>query len=154
MTGLIIAIIIFNVIAFRTNKRITKNQVIHIWTVSIALQSLFDLFIDNKFHGYWYFSNNIDGWWKEIPVLTILIPPVNIMFLNWYPFERRFYKRVVYIFFWLIVILIYEYLTLLPEPWGYFNYGWWTLWHSAAIDPILLIFILKYYKWICKMEKL
>ncbi len=43
-------------------------------------------------------------------------------------------------------------ITLLPEPWGFFHYGWWTLWHSAILNPILLIILLGYYKWVWKIE--
>ncbi|MCU7746632.1 hypothetical protein N7983_26385 [Priestia megaterium] len=151
MIGLIIAIVLFNFIAFKTNKRLTANQIVHIWAFTIALQQLGDLYIDTKYHGYWYFSKDIDGW-SEIPTLTVLLPPVNMMFLNWYPFGRLFHKRIRYVFYWVIAILLYEAITLLPEPWGYFNYGWWNLWHSAIIDPLLLLIVLGYYKWICKLE--
>jgi hypothetical protein len=151
MIGLIIAIILFNFIAFKTNKRLTTNQIVHIWAFTIALQQLGDLYIDTKYHGYWYFSKDIDGW-SEIPTLIMLLPPVNMMFLNWYPFGRSFHKRIIYIFYWVIAILLYEAITLLPEPWGYFNYGWWNLWHSAIIDPLLLLIVLGYYKWIYKLE--
>jgi hypothetical protein len=44
-------------------------------------------------------------------------------------------------------------LTLLPEPWGYFHYGWWKLWHAAILDPILLLILLGFYKLICKLER-
>jgi hypothetical protein len=43
-------------------------------------------------------------------------------------------------------------LTLLPEPWGYFYYGWWNLWHSAILNPVLLLILLGYYKAVCKLE--
>ncbi|QHA93133.1 hypothetical protein [Bacillus sp. N1-1] len=152
MIGLTVAIITFNFIAFFTNKRLTKNQIVHIWTITISLQLLFDLYIDNKYHGYWYFSTDIDEWWKELPTLILLIPPVNMMFLNWYPFEKDLSKRILYIFCWLIAIFLYELLALLPEPWGYFNYGWWGVKHTILADPLLLLFILYYYKWIRKIE--
>jgi len=54
MIGLIIAIIISNFIAFKTNKSLTPNQIIHIWTFTIALQALVDTYIDAKYHAYWY----------------------------------------------------------------------------------------------------
>jgi hypothetical protein len=52
-----------------------------------------------------------------------------------------------------MAILVYEIISLLPEPWGYFHYGWWKLWHAAILDPILLLILLGFYKWICKLEK-
>lgn len=151
MIGLIIAIITFNFVAFKTNKRLTANQLVHIWLFTIALQETFDLFVEFKYHGYWYFGKEVD--WEGTLPHTILVPPVNIMFLNWYPFKTTFSKQTIYLTVWVVGILTYELVTLLPEPWGYFHYGWWKLWHAALIDPILFLILLGYYRWICKLEQ-
>ena len=151
MIGLITAIILFNFIAFKINKRLTFNQILHIWTFSVAFQSVFDVFVVYKYEGYWYFEKNQLEWATILPHLLV-IPPVNIMFLNWFPFGSKFTKQIFYIFFFTIAILIYESITLLPEPWGYFNNGKWKLWHSAIIDPILLLILLGYYKLVCTAE--
>jgi hypothetical protein len=150
MIGLTISIIVFNFIAFKTNKRLTPSEIVHIWTLTIAFQNIFDLFVETKFHGYWYFTQNID--WRGLPAHTLLLPPVNMMFLNWYPFKTKTMMQFFYMAVFVVIILIYELITLLPEPWGYFHYGWWKLWHSLIIDPILLLILLGYYKWICKLE--
>ncbi|MEK3988883.1 MULTISPECIES: hypothetical protein [Robertmurraya] len=150
MIGLFIAIITFNFIAFKTVKRFTTNQIVHIWIFTIAFQCIFDLIVEFKYHAYWYFDKQVD--WLGMLAHTVLIPPVNMMFLNWFPFYQSVWKKFIYMFFWVIGILIYETLTLLPEPWGYFHYGWWRIWHAAIVDPILLLILLGYYKWICKLE--
>lgn len=152
MIGLIIAIILFNSVAFLTIKRLTTNQIVHIWTFTISFQSLVDLYLDFQYKGYWYFTANHIEWFAFLP-LTMVIPPVNTMFLNWYPFHSSLVKRFIYTFLWVLFILFYESLTLLPEPWGYFHYGWWKLGYSAICDPILLMLVLIYYKWIRKIEK-
>ncbi|MFD2045464.1 hypothetical protein ACFSTA_17410 [Ornithinibacillus salinisoli] len=143
MVGLLIAIIVFNFVAFKTNK-LSAKQIAHIWAFTIAFQMSFDNFIDVKYHAYWYFNKEIS--WADLPTHTVLIPPVNMMFLNWYPFQGALRKQVQYFVFWVIALTMYELLTLLPEPWGYFNYGWWNIWYSAVIDPILLSILLLYYK--------
>ncbi|WP_338059383.1 hypothetical protein [Bacillus coahuilensis] len=38
MIGLILSIIVFNLVAFQTNKRLSKNQMIHVWAFTIVLQ--------------------------------------------------------------------------------------------------------------------
>jgi hypothetical protein len=116
-----------------------------------VLQAIADLFIDQKYPAYWYFTQNID--WKALPIITMLLPPVNMMFLNWYPFNSPLFKKILYYIYWLIFMVIYEVIALLPEPWGYFHYGWWKLEYSILADPILLVILLNYYKWICKIEK-
>lgn len=144
MIGLTCAIILFNYIAFKTNTRLNRNEIAHIWTFTIAFQVSFDKFIDVKYKAYWYFDQTIQ--WQDALAHSVLLPPVNMMFINWYPFKKPIRKQILYSTIWVVVILIYELLTLLPEPWGYFYYGWWNIWHSAVADPILLFILLCYYK--------
>lgn len=151
MIGLLLSVFVFNLAAFNYHKNLTKNQMIHIWVFTVALQTLFDVIIDFKYHGYWYFSKAID--WKGLPATTMLVPPVNIVFLNGYPFKKDRAKKIWYIAAWLIFMLGYETLALMPEPWGYFQYGWWNLWISAVVDIVLLYILLVYFKWIRKIEK-
>lgn len=151
MVGLLIAIIIFNTAAFTTNRLLTPNQILHIWLFTTAFQLLFDTFIVHKFHGYWYFSEQVS--WLLLLSNTMLIPPVNVVFLNLYPYKGTLLKQFIFLLFWNIGILIYEGFALLPDPWGYFHYGWWTMWHSVILNPFLLILLLFFYKWIRKLEK-
>ncbi|MBD0381209.1 hypothetical protein [Paenibacillus sedimenti] len=151
MIGLIIAIVVFNFIAFKTNKRLSANQIVHIWTFTTAFQDTFDLIVDYILHAYWYFTEDID--WLALPAHIALVPPVNMMFLNWFPFKSPLRKQLFYLICWDIGTVIYEIITLLPEPWGFFHYGWWRSWHSLVINPILMLILLGYYKWICRLEK-
>ncbi|MDQ0973738.1 hypothetical protein QFZ31_003616 [Neobacillus niacini] len=151
MIGLLIALAVFNYLGFKTNKLLNGNQILHIWLFTIALQVLFDVFIEFKYHAYWYFDKELD--WRGIIPHVFLIPPVNMFFLNWFPFKKGWMKQAIYLTVFVVAILIYEVITLLPEPWGYFHYGWWKLWHAAILDPILLLILLGFYKWICKLEK-
>lgn len=152
MIGFLIAILIFNTVAFSTNRRLTINQIVHIWLFTISLQTLVDVYVDIKYHGYWYFKKGID--WLAIPTIIFIVPPVNMMFLNWFPLEKSLRQRILYFSAWYFSILFYETLTLLPEPWGYFHYGWWNLGYSALVDPFLLVTLLYFYKWVCRWEKM
>lgn len=151
MIGLIIAILIFNFIAFKFNRVLTVNQIVHIWAFTIAFQTTFDVFIELKYHAYWYFDKEVDlaG---VIPHLFV-VPPVNMIFLNWFPYNGSFVKKASFIILFVIAILCYEMITLFPEPWGYFHYGSWKLWHAAILDPILLLILLGYYRWIRHLER-
>lgn len=150
MIGLLIAIALFNFIAFFKHHHLTKNQIVHLWMFTIASQVLVDGYLSKKFHAYWYFSGHLE--WGAFLILTVLIPPVNLIFLNGYPFSSQLSKRLLYIFYWTIAITLYECIALLPEPWGYFHYGWWTTWYSLIINPFLLYIVVKYYQWIRKIE--
>ena len=144
------SVLLFNLVAFKTVKRLSGNIIAHIWAFTIAFQMCFDIFVDTKYHGYWYVSQGID--WIAFPGYTMLIPPVNLVFLNFYPFQRPVAKHILYLVIWEVLILTYECLTLLPEPWGFLYYGWWTLWHSALINPVLLGILLAYYKLVKHLE--
>ncbi|WP_242698370.1 CBO0543 family protein [Bacillus sp. SD088] len=148
---MIIAIVVFNVIALLKVRNLSINQIVHIIVFTIAFQTLVDLYLDFKYHAYWYYSKAVDL--RSIPTLIMIIPAVNVMFLNWYPLERSLMKQTLYIICWTISLLMYESFALLPGPWGYFHYGWWKLGYSAIVDPILLITLVLYYKWIRKIEK-
>lgn len=145
------SVIIFNFLAFKLVTRFSGNTVLHIWVFTCFFQIFFDIFIDLKYHGYWFVSPGID--WSAFPGYTLLIPPVNLLFLNWFPFKSSLIKRIAYIAVWEAALLFYEFITLLPEPWGFFHYGWWSLWHSALVNPFLLITLLGYYKLICLLEE-
>ncbi|MBD8026023.1 hypothetical protein H9636_05065 [Ureibacillus sp. Re31] len=152
MIGLIIAVILLNTVAFMTVKRLTKNQIVHMWMFTVVFQLFVDLYLGSRYNAYWYFdSSEIE--WSDLPVRTFLTPPVILLFLNRFPFHASFFKRFLYLILWSIGCTIYEALALLPEPWGYFHYGWWKLAYSAPCYPILLVVVLAFYKWICRLEK-
>jgi len=151
MIGLLIAVLLFNSIAYKVNKKLTKNQVIHIWMFTLAFQQLFDLYADVGYHAYWYFSK-YDVDWESLLHILFLVPPVNIIFLNYYPFERSIMRRIIFILLFNIIIVFYEWITLLDPPWGYFHYGWWNLGYSFAINPLLLFILIKYFRFIKKIE--
>ena len=151
MVLLLVSVLLFNAVAYKINKKLTKNQVVHIWVFTIILVTWADIYIDDKTSGYWYFDPGID--WGNFVVYTLLIPPVNIIFLNGYPFKASWFIKLSYIILWMILITIYELIALLPEPWGFFHYGWWHLSYSIVCDPVLLMILLSYYKWIRHIEK-
>lgn len=150
MIFLFISIILFNLIAFQKNKIASMNAMFSIWIFTIAFQNVFDVMVEFKYHGYWYFDKGID--WLGVLAHTLLIPLVNILFLSWFPFVSDLKRKVIYIASWTVGVIIYEALVLLPEPWGYFHLGWWHLWYELIVVPILLLILLVYYKWIGKLE--
>ncbi|MFP7474222.1 hypothetical protein SFC55_24855 [Niallia taxi] len=151
MFGLATSILLFNYIAFKKRKNLTTNQIIHIWLFTIAFQNIFDIVVELKYHAYWYFGKDFE--WRGIFAHIFLLPPVNMLFLNSYPFLKKLRKRILYIILWVIGILIYETVVLLPEPWGYFNCGWWRVYYDVFIVPILFLILLYFYKWIKDIEK-
>jgi len=150
MVGIIIAVILFNLIALKVKKRLTRSEMLQIWLFTTLFQLMFDLFVSLKYQGYWYFSKGID--WQSLLVYLCIVPPVNLIFLNVYPSKSPLWKQLSFFLAWNVGIVIYEVLTLLPEPWGYFHYGWWSLYHSVIINPFLLLILLGFYKLVSRLE--
>lgn len=90
MIGFVLAIITFNLIAFTINKKLTKNQFVHIWMFTIVLQMAFDIFLGHYHEAYWYFEWEIN--WGYFFAILLLIAPVNIIFLNFYPYQSSLFK--------------------------------------------------------------
>jgi hypothetical protein len=78
MIGLIVAIVVFNILGYVFNKELEKGQVAHVWCFTTAFLVVVDLYIDVKYHAYWYFTKGVD--WASLPAALLLIPPVNIIF--------------------------------------------------------------------------
>ncbi|XXM70647.1 hypothetical protein ACQ0QQ_13070 [Lysinibacillus sphaericus] len=151
MIGLIVAIIVFNAAAYFFSDRLTRNQKLHIWTFTIAFQMTHDVIIEYKYLAYWYFEKGV-SWWGMLGH-TVLLSPVNLIFLNFFPFRKGALKQFLYVVFWTVVLLIYEAAASLPEPWGYFKYGWWKWEYSAIEDPLLLLILAGFYKFVRHLEK-
>ncbi|WP_251550658.1 hypothetical protein [Neobacillus muris] len=151
MIGIILSIIAFNYFAFSGKKTLSGNQLLHVWTFSVAFQTIFDVFVEFKYHAYWYFNKEVD--WEGVLPHFFVVPQANFIFLKWFPFKAERMKKIIYILLFTLFIVLYELVTLLPEPWGYFHYGWWTIWHAVIVDPILLLILLGFYRLVRKLEK-
>lgn len=151
MILLFTSIILFNLIAYKYSKRLTQNQICHIWIFTISFQVLFDIFMEYKYMAYWYFDKGVD--WLGLLAHIFLIPPVNVIFLNGFPSKSSLLRQLVYIVLWTCFVLIYEYTTMLPEPIGFFHLGWWEVWYDIFVAPVLFIILLGYYKYILILEK-
>lgn len=146
MLGLIIAIIVLNMGAFLWVKRLAKSHIVHICVFIILFHLSVDLFLSVKYGAYWYFDRGLQ--WLDVLPVALLSPPAALLFLNGYPTQSSRFKRVLYILLWSLIITVFEALTMLPGPWGFFHHGWWKLTYSALVYPILFCIILLYYKWI------
>lgn len=148
---LYISIILFNYLAIKINKIPTMNRIVHIWLFSITFQLLFDIIVEFKYHGYWYFEKGVDLY--GLPAHFLLTPPINVLLLSWFPYKSNILRQSIYIICWTIGVVTYEAIALLPEPWGFFHCGWWKLRYDLIVVPILILALAGFYKWIVTLEK-
>lgn len=137
MTFLILSIIIFNIIALKIPKRLTKSEMYQTCLFSAVFQLITDLILDLRFQLYGYFKEGADL--STFLVIFGVYPAVNIIFLNYYPVEKGIKKKSLYIFFWSIFITLYEWASIEA---GYFYYNEWNLWYSFMLYPFVLLILL------------
>ncbi|EOR21916.1 hypothetical protein A499_20798 [Niallia nealsonii AAU1] len=67
MIGLLLSVFLFNFIAYKTNKKLTWNQILHIWLFTISFQQLFDLYVDVGYHPT---GTSVNQKWIGNPLFT------------------------------------------------------------------------------------
>jgi len=151
MPFLIISIIIFNFIAFFIPKNITRYEMFTTTLFALLLQALTDVFLDAKYHLYFYFTKEIN--WLALLAMFGIYPALNIIYLNYYIDKKTVFAKASYIFQWTIFSLLFEWLSVQS---GYFVYNGWKLWYSGMCYPIIYILlagVLKYTKGLVSQNK-
>ncbi|WP_102348804.1 CBO0543 family protein [Bacillus sp. Marseille-P3661] len=133
MFYLLISVVAFNVIAFLVPKYIKKQEIYATAFFSFTLGLISDISLDLKYDLYGYFEKGL----QLIGFLPIvgLFPASGILFLNFYPEGKSLFKRIIYILFWVVFSLFYEWTAIKG---GYFYHNEWTFLYSALVYPVLL----------------
>ncbi|WP_188385120.1 CBO0543 family protein [Ornithinibacillus halotolerans] len=128
----IISAFIFLTIAFVIKKRI---YVVELYTTSLFAM-VFQLLVDNilefKYDFYGYFEKGVD--YETFIVILLIYPPLNIIFLNYFPLNKKLLTKCLYILGWCVFSVLYEYLSVKI---GFFYYEKWSIWYSAIIYPFV-----------------
>jgi hypothetical protein len=137
MTFLIILTIIFYLIVYLMPKHRTKHEVLTTIFFALLMSVLTDLYLDVKYHLYWYFNKDEVDW--EYLFVLLGQPPVLIIILNFFPVQASSVKKFMYI------VLCSGGLMLLEGIHHYLfpilHYGKWNIWYSAAVYPCTLLAI-------------
>src|ERR1700730_9139144 len=95
MTFLIIMTIIFYLIVYFMPKKLTKHEILTTILFALLISVLTDLYLDVKYHLYWYFHKNEVDW--EYLFVILGQPPVLIIILNFFPVDDSRLKKFMYI---------------------------------------------------------
>jgi len=137
---LFISVIIFGLVIYFMPKRISYFEMYTTALFSTVLQLITDIYLEFKYNFYWYFSPGVD--YITLWVVFWIYPSVNIIFLNFYPTNKKFSTSVYYILGWTLFALVYEWFAVNSSL---FQYNGWKLWYSALIYPFL--YLLLYINW-------
>lgn len=133
MTFLILSIVVFNLIAIKMPKRLTKSEMYCTSLFSGVFQLITDTVLDLKFNVYGYFQKGVDL--KTFLVIFGVYPAVNIIFLNYFPFGKNAKSKILYILAWSLFITLFEWASIKA---GYFYHNQWKLWYSYLLYHAIL----------------
>ncbi|MFD1739631.1 CBO0543 family protein [Bacillus salitolerans] len=134
MKFLIFSCILFIMVAYWIPKNLSKPEIYAISNFSILLGFVTDITFDLKYNWYGYFTSGVQ-FAGFLPIL-ILFPTSGVIFMNFYPSNQSLKNKLLYIFFWTIFCLIFEFLSILS---GYFYHNEWRYWYSAITYPFLFL---------------
>ncbi|WP_424923011.1 CBO0543 family protein [Alicyclobacillus sacchari] len=131
-------------------KHISGLQIWSVSLFSLVTECLSDMILDLKLNLFGYFSPGYQ-WSGFLPIF--LYPPINAVFLNYYPYKARKWYRLLYIVGWIAFCLGYEIAALKSK---FFYYHHWKLWYSAMCYPVLLLMVLcnfKFTQWLQRRDR-
>jgi hypothetical protein len=117
-------------------KRISSLEMYTTSFFASFLAALADFYLDVKFDYYGFFNKGID--WQYLPIFIIVYPSANIIFLNFYPYQKSLKYKILYILGFSMVTTIFEYIVLQTKI---FYYNEWKLWYSAICYPFLYMLL-------------
>lgn len=135
----------FYALAIIMPKRISWLDIWSVTLFSLVVENMSDMVLDLKLNLFGYIAPGVQ-WSGFLPVF--MYPPVNAIFLNYYPFYGTKLHKLIYILGWTAFCLVYEVAALES---GYFYYVTWKLWYSALSYPLLLLAVLcncKFTRWL------
>jgi hypothetical protein len=149
MLTLYFSVFVFNLIAILMKKRLRAFEYYGSIYFGIFWANVVDRFTD-KYHMYYFFENINFISFRTLWVLLGIYPAATMIIINWYPFNKTWFKKILYILAWSVFSTFYEWLSLKS---GFLHYQNWKLWHSALLYPFLysgLMLNLYFIRWLYK----
>ncbi|WP_372512546.1 CBO0543 family protein [Bacillus salipaludis] len=124
--------IIFNIIAFFVPKRIGRIEIYATCFFAYAYGLTTDMVLDLHYHLYGYFQKGFQ--WIALLGIILYFPAISFLFLNFYPSEKKIVKKAIYILYWSVFSITFEWISLQTD---FFYYNGWKLWYSGALYPVI-----------------
>ena len=137
MVFALVSAFIFMVIAYMMPKRISYVEMYSTTLFCTVFQLIVDIILEFKYGLYGYFGLGVD--YHTFIFIFLIYPPLNIIFLNYFPIRGNILFKSMYIVAWIIFAIVYEYLCVQA---GAFYYENWNLWYSAIIYPFVYLLII------------
>lgn len=137
MTFIVISVIIMFAFVYFMPKKLSRIEMYTTSLFAVLFAILTDLYLDVKYHLYWYITKEVE--WRWMIILLGGKPPVNLIFLNFFPFHSRWSRKTIYILFWALFLTLFELGTV--HIGKVLHYGEWNIWLSALLYPFILLIL-------------
>jgi len=143
---LLLSIVVLNAVAYFVPKKLTRLEmyVTSLFAVYFAVEV--DVYLNIEKNWYGYFDHGAD--FRGLLVIWGLYPAFNIIFLNLYPYQSRWRRKIAYLLLMTVLSTALEWLF--SRYFGFFYHNGWELIHSFFTYPFLLIVLLLHLHFIRK----
>uniref|UniRef100_UPI00403F6900 CBO0543 family protein n=1 Tax=Niallia sp. XMNu-256 TaxID=3082444 RepID=UPI00403F6900 len=143
-----ITFITFNIVAFIVPKRISKIEIYATCFFAYAYGLTTDMVFDLHYNLYGYFQPGFQ--WLSLLGIILYFPSINVLFLNYYPSEKRIFKKGLYILCWSIFSILFEWISLQTE---FFYHNGWKLLYSGLLYPIIFFTLVINMRFVQRINK-
>lgn len=143
-----VSLIIFNVIAIFVPKYISRIEIYATCFFALSFGALADIVLDLYYDLYGYYEKGFQL--ISLLIFLLIYPAISTLFLNFFPFGKKFKRKLCYIVSWSLFSVGFEWYASQTE---FFYHNEWKLWHSALAYPIIFSTLagnLKLVRWLIK----
>ena len=149
--GLWILVFVFfaflNLWIFLIRKRLTKMEIYATSVFAIFFGLITDVILDLHYNIYGYFDKGFQ--WKKLLAIFMYFPATNLLFLNYFPFNKNRLKKLSYLLFWTLFSITFEWFS---RKTYFFYYNGWKLWYSTLLYPFIFLILLINLKFIQRIN--
>jgi hypothetical protein len=137
-----LTVLVVLIVAFRIKRRKTRHELLATILFALMMNFVSDLYLDLKYHLYWYFDKNEVDW----AYLIVAIGQVGVLYIlvNYFPDKSPAIRKLIYALGWTGILVLLELYSVKIEV---LHYGTWNPWYSAAVYFVslqILYLVLKY----------
>lgn len=137
-----LTVLVVLIVAFRIKRRKTRHELLATILFALMMNFVSDLYLDLKYHLYWYFDKNEVDW----AYLIVAIGQVGVLYIlvNYFPDKSPAIRKLIYALGWTGILVLLELYSVKIEV---LHYGTWNPWYSAAVYFVslqILYFVLIY----------
>ncbi|WP_420819872.1 CBO0543 family protein [Paenibacillus favisporus] len=136
MVYVFVFFLILDIVSFSVPKSLNRIEIYATSFFAYAFGLTTDVVLDLHYDLYGYLLPGFQ--WLSMLAIIMYFPSVSFLFLNFFPFHKRMWSKIIYILAWSAFSISFEWLTLQTD---FFYYNGWKLWYSAVLYPFIFFIL-------------